>query len=408
MRIRPFRAFRPAPGWTEQVASPPYDVVTREEAVRIAQGNDACFLRVSRADLELPSSVSPTAPEVYERAAANWRRFRERGWMVQDEHPSLFLYEQSVPGHVQVGLVGLYHVADYEAEIVRKHEHTRPEPEEDRARHISATQIQSGPVFLAVRDRAGALARAAREAADHLQPWFEFTAPDGVRHRGWRLPDASEWIRLVDAEPAAYIADGHHRAAAAARVARARAGGPVPSDADAEWAWVLAVIFPAASLRILPYQRCVRDLGGLSEAELLRRAQAAFELTALSGPAPAAAGEIVMGLRRGWWRLRATGPRSSHPVESLDVQILQDRLLGPVLGITDPRRDPRISFVGGPRSLEELVERLSDGRAAAVFAVPAVSIEQIMAVADAGEVMPPKSTWFEPKLRSGLFVHAIA
>lgn len=407
MRIRAFRAFRPAAGWAERVASPPYDVLSREEAARMADGNPACFLRVSRADLELPPEIPATSPEVYERAAEHWRRFCEREWMIQDKDPSLFLYEQAVKEHSQIGLVALYHVADYERGIVRKHEHTRPEPEQDRARHIAATGIQSGPVFLAVRDRAGALERAAREAAARLDPLFEFTAPDGVCHRGWRLIDADDWLNLMDAEPVAYIADGHHRAAAAARVARERAGGSVPAETDAEWAWVMAVFFPAASLRILPYQRCVNDLGGLSEADLLRRVREGFEVEPLPGPAPAAAGEVTMGLRGGWWRLRAAGARPTDPVRSLDVQILQDRLLGPVLGIREPRRDPRLSFVGGERSVAELADRLADGRAAAVFAVPAVSMEQIMAVADAGQVMPPKSTWFDPKLRSGLFVHAI-
>lgn len=408
MRIRTFCAYRPAPGWAARVASPPYDVVTREEAARLAEGNPACFLRVSRADLELPAIVSATAPEVYERAAANWHRICAAGWMVQDREPALFLYEQSLPGHVQIGLVALYHVADYEAGTVRKHEETRPEPEQDRARHIAATGIQSGPVFLAVRDRTGDLAAAAQQVAAALNPLFDFTAPDGVRHRGWRLPDTREWVDRLAAEPVAYIADGHHRAAAAARFARERAGGAVPPNTDAEWAWVLAVVFSATSLRILPYHRCVRDLGMLTEHELLNRIKQVFAVDGIPGPIPANRGEVVMGLRSGWWRLRPLQARPSDPVESLDVHVLQDQLLGPVLDITDPRRDSRISFVGGQRGLQELVERLADGRAAVVFAVPAVSMEQIMAVADMGKVMPPKSTWFDPKLRSGLFVHSIA
>ncbi|MCX7819099.1 MAG: DUF1015 family protein [Kiritimatiellae bacterium] len=390
-----------------RIASPPYDVVSREEAARIAEGNPACFLRVSRADLELPPEVPADAPQVYARAAANWRRCLAEGWFLQDSEPSLYAYEQSIGRHRQVGVVGVYPVADYELGVVRKHEHTRAEPEADRARHIAATGIQSGPVFLAVRDAAGALWRALREVSERPDPLFDFCAPDGVRHRGWRLESLAEWVSLLAAEPAAYIADGHHRAAAAARVARERAGGAVPPDADAEWAWVLAVVFPAASLRILPYQRCVRDLGPLTEARLLARVRDVFELEPLSGPSPAAAGEVVMGLRSGWWRLRLIGPRPSDPVAALEVQLLQDRLLGPVLGITDPRRDSRLAFVGGEGSLEELTKWLAGGRAAAVFAVPPVAMDQIMAVADAGGVMPPKSTWFDPKLRSGLFVHAI-
>ena len=408
MKIRAWCAWRPAPGLEHRIAAPPYDVVTRDEAAAIAAGNPACFLRISRSDLEFPPSVPSTAPEVYARARENWRRAVAAGWFVQDESPALFLYRLREGDHVQTGLAALYPVADYEAGIVKRHEWTRPEPEGDRARHIATTGIQSGPVYLAFRDVAG-LAEAMDEECMRQPPLYDLVAADGVRHTVWKVQNPAEWIERMAAVPCSYIADGHHRAAAAARVARDRAGGALPADSADESAWVLAVWFPSHQLRILPYNRVVRDLGGMSEEDFLNAVQRAFHVEPADTPVPSAPGDIRMGVSKGWWKLTLRGPTQlGQGSKEFDATVLQEVLLDPVLGIRDPRRDPRLSFVGGKRAVAELEELRRSGRAAAVFSLHPVTIERVMAVADAGGVMPPKSTWFEPKLRSGLLVHAIS
>jgi len=404
MRIRTFRAWRPPGELAAAIASPPYDVVDREEAARLARGNPMCFLRVSRADLEFPPSVPPDDPAVYRRAADNWEAFRSRGWLRQDAAPGLFLYRQAVEGHEQIGLAALYSVADYDAGLVRRHEHTRPAPEADRARHIAATGIHAGPVFLAFRDGEGLADRMARQTA-RSEPECDFTAADGVRHTVWRVPDPTAWVRSFERVLAAYIADGHHRAAAAARVARETPGG---MEDSAEAAWVLALWFPAERLRILPYHRAIAHLGGRTAGELLEEIRRRMIVTEADGPQPSGRGDIRMGLAGRWYRLVCPSPPTgSDPVEALEVSLLQSLVLTPVLGVTDPRNDSRISFIGGRGGLGELEARLADGRAAVVFSMPPVAMADIMAVADRGGVMPPKSTWFDPKPRSGLIVHAI-
>ncbi len=406
MRIRAFRAWRPAAGLEAAIASPPYDVVDRAEASKFAGDNPKCFLRISRAEIEFPPESDPYAPTVYTRAATNWGSFVDRGWFERDAAEGLFFYRQSIGAHAQTGVVALYHVDDYERGIIKKHEKTRQKPEDDRSRHILATGIQSGPVFLAYRDveAMGALTAAACAAA----PLCDLTAPDGVRHTVWRAPDPQAVVRAFGGVPCAYIADGHHRAAAGRRAARERAAANPGAGPDAEFNWVLAVFFPASTLRILAYNRAVKDLHGLTEAQFMEQVRARFEVTAVSDPVPLQAGEVCMGLRDGWHRLRwPAAAAGADPVAVLDVSVLQDRLLAPVLGIDDPRSNERITFVGGIRGTADLEQRLRDGRAAVVFSAHPVGIGQLMAVADADRIMPPKSTWFEPKLRSGLIVHAL-
>lgn len=406
MRIRAFRAWRPAAGMEAEIASPPYDVVDRAEAARYAGNNPKCFLRISRAELELPSGSDPHAPEVYARAAANWRTFCGNGWMAQDERPGVFFYRQSVGGHSQTGVVATYHADDYAAGLVKKHEKTRQAPEDDRSRHILTTGIQSGPVFLAYRDRPGVAEMA--DAACAGAPLCDITAPDGVRHTAWRAPDPDALLRAFDSVPCAYIADGHHRAAAGRRAALERAAAHPGADPDAEANWILAVFFPASQLNILAYNRAVKDLNGLSSEAFLDAVRERFDVEPVDDPVPARPGEACMGLADGWRRLRwPAGDAAADPVAALDVSVLQDRLLAPVLGIDDPRTSDRITFVGGVHGTAELDRRLRDGRAAVVFSVHPVRIDQLLAVADADRIMPPKSTWFEPKLRSGLFVHAL-
>ncbi len=407
MNIRPFAAWRPAPGMAADVACPPYDVVDTGEARRIAGDNPRCFLRVSRAELELPPGSDPHAPEVYARAAETYRRFKAQGWLRQDARPGLYLYRQVRGDHAQAGFVVVYHADDYASGRIRRHENTRPVPENDRTRHLEATGAQAGPVFLAYRDRPELDALAAEAQAG--APLDDFTAPDGVRHTVWSVlrPDAvSAAFARVEC---AYIADGHHRAAAGARVALRRRAARPGRGPDAESDWILGVLFPASQLRILPYNRCVRDLAGRAPEAFLDALRAAgFAVAPAAEAAPPCAGEARMFLGDRWWRLAWTSPDpAADPVAALDVSVLQDRAFQPLLGIDDPRSNDRIEFVGGIRGAGELERRVREGRAAAAFSLYPTSMEQLLAVSDAGRLMPPKSTWFEPKLRSGLVIHDI-
>lgn len=407
MNIRPFAAWRPAPGLAAQVACPPYDVVDTEEARRIANGNPRCFLRVTRAELESPPGSDPRAPEVYARAADTYRRFKTEGWLRPDARPGLYLYRQVRAAHAQAGFVVVYHADDYTSGRIRRHENTRPVPENDRTRHLDATGAQAGPVFLAYRDRPelDALAAEAQTGA----PLDDFVAPDGVRHTVWPVPRPDAVTAAFARVECAYIADGHHRAAAGARVARERRSARPALGPDAESDWILGVLFPASQLQILPYNRCVRDLAGRAPAAFLDALRAAgFGVAPAAEAAPPRAGEARLVLAARWWRLAWTPPDpAADPVAALDVSILQDRVFRPLLGIDDPRNNDRLEFVGGIRGTEELERRVRDGRAAAAFSLYPTTMEQLLAVSDAGRLMPPKSTWFEPKLRSGLIIHDI-
>jgi uncharacterized protein (DUF1015 family) len=404
MQIRAFQPWRPANDLAPRLSCPPYDVVSTAEARAAAAGNAMCFFHVSRAEIDLPDDTPSTAPEVYARAAANWRAFRERGWMVREDAPRLYVYRLRAGGHSQTGLVALCLADDYDRGVIRRHENTRQATEDDRTRHIEALNAQSGPVFLAHRGRPDidALAAAVQAGA----PLHDFDAPDGVRHTVWTVPDPAPFVRAFAGLDGAYVADGHHRAAAAARVARARrAPGAQPGNAESDW--FLAVLFPAGQLRILPYNRVARDLNGLAPDAFLRRVRGLFEVSEDAPPAPPAPGRAAMYLGGRWYGL-AWGPPPAHdPVAALDVSVLQNRLLGPVLGIDDPRLSDRIAFVGGIRGADELRRRVDAGEAAVAFSLYPTSVAQLLDVSDAGRTMPPKSTWFEPKLRSGLFVHAL-
>ncbi len=403
MDIRPFHALRPRPDLAARIASPPYDVLDEGEARRMAQGRPCSFLHVNRPEIDLPEGTDAHDGRVYERAAANLRRFREEGWLVREAEPSLYVYRQQAGGHAQRGLVGPCSVADYERGVVRRHEHTRPAPEADRARHIDAVNAQVGPVLAAFRDRADVAALLDADAAG--EPLYDFTADDGVRHTVWTAADPGAYAAAFASVPAAYIADGHHRAAGARRVALQRRDRPGGAGAAEGF---LAVLFPAGDLRILAYNRCVRDLAGLTpEAFLARLRGQGFEVEPGAPERPGGPGRAAFRLAGRWFGLRWTVPPGSDPVDALDVSVLQDRLLGPVLGIGDPRKDERLSFVGGIRGTQELARRVDGGRDAVAFSLHPTSLDQLMAVADAGRTMPPKSTWFEPKLRSGLLVHAL-
>jgi uncharacterized protein (DUF1015 family) len=413
VRLRPFRALGPPHALAPRVVSPPYDVVSRREAAALAAGNPLSFLHVGRSDIDLPEDVDPHDPRVYAAARASLDRFIAEGTLRRGAEPAVYVYRQVMAGRAQIGVVACVHVDDYEREVIRKHEHTRPDKEDDRTRHVLALGAHAEPVFLVHRD-APAVARlvAGATAGDALH---DFPAADGVRHTVWRAPEPEAYVDAFAAVPRAYVADGHHRSASAARAARelraerGRSGdSATPAGAD----WFLAVLFPASHARILPYNRVVADLGGQTAAEVRARLARVGRLGPAAEPMPARPGTfgLYFGAANGWERLElpAASVDRADPIRSLDVSLLQERVLGPVLGIGDPRTDPRIDFVGGIRGAGELARRVDSGAAALAISMYPTTMEQVMAVADAGHVMPPKSTWFEPKLLSGLFVHELS
>jgi uncharacterized protein (DUF1015 family) len=403
-RLYPFRAVRPAAGVAARVAAPPYDVLTTDEARELAHGNPQSFLRVTRAELELPPDTPPYSEAVYARARANFEALRTGGTLLHDAETAVYVYRLRMGDHEQTGVAGCFSIDEYEQGIIKKHERTRQDKEDDRTRHIGTVRAQTGPVFLTYRAAAAIDSRV--DATAMREPLYDFVAVDGVRHTLWQAPsaDARALIAAFADVPALYIADGHHRAASAARNRAAEQERAAPS-ADANL--FLGVAFADRQVRILPYNRVVKDLVGQSPAEFraaITRLAPRLELQP-GGPVPARAGEVAMYLDGGWYRLAFRAIETGDPVRGLDASLLQDRVLGPLLGITDPRADRRIDFVGGIRGPEELVRRVDTGAAAVAFAMHPLSVDDLMRVSDAGAVLPPKSTWFEPKLRDGLLVH---
>ncbi|HMM55590.1 MAG TPA: DUF1015 family protein [Candidatus Desulfobacillus sp.] len=409
--IKPFRGIRPAAGRAGEVAAPPYDVLSADEARVRAAGRPNSFLHVSKAEIDLPPEIDHYSAEVYAKSRENFLRMFADGVLAQDDAPCYYVYRLTMGDHVQTGLVAAASVADYNSNRIRKHEFTRPDKEDDRVRQIEALNAQTGPVLLAHPDAPevdALLARASAADAD-----ADLTADDGIRHAIWSIRDEATQQRLTalfDAMPALYIADGHHRSAAASRVAAARqARNPHPSGEE-DYNHFLAVIFPRRQMRIFDYNRVVKDLNGLSTMGFLARLTDRF-VVSVCAPRyrPMQRGEFSLYLPGQWYRLTIHQHLIPHgdPVGRLDVSLLSDNLLGPVLGIKDLRRDKRIDFVGGIRGLEELERRVDSGEMAAAFALHPTGMEELMAVADEGSVMPPKSTWFEPKLADGLVSHAL-
>lgn len=407
--LYPFRALRPQPADASQIAAVPYDVVNTEEARALAEGKPLSFLRVSRPELELPPDTDPYADEVYQRAVQNFARLKSERLIVEAE-PSLYFYRLRMGEHEQLGLAACYSIDEYDRDVIKKHERTRRDKEDDRTRHIMALGAQTGPVFLTYRASVDVNDIARRATA--APPLFDFEAEDGVRHTLWQVI-GTERDRLVDAFSrieTLYIADGHHRAASAARTradmrSSGAAGQSLGDGADVHT--VMAVAFPHDQVQILPYNRIVKDLGARSPEQFLAAVGERFHLAA--GPAvPERRGEIAMYFQDAWHTLRPrVTPDPTDAIASLDVSVLQDNLLGPILGITDVRTDKRIDFVGGARGTGELEKHVQSGKFAVAFSLFPVSVADLMAVSDAGEIMPPKSTWFEPKLRDGLLVHVI-
>lgn len=396
--IRPFAGLRPVAGRAEDVVAPPYDVLNSAEARTRAAGRPWSFLHISKAEIDLPEGTDPHADEVYARAASNLRSMLQEGVLVRDPQPCYYIYRLVMGDHRQTGLVAAASVAAYDSNRIRKHEFTRPDKEDDRVRQIEALQAQTGPVLLAYESRPDV--DALLEAVTARDPDVDLVADDGIGHTLWAVSEQAVIEQIssaFDAMPALYIADGHHRSAAASRVAVSHGG----SDAAS---WFLTVIFPHRQMQILDYNRVVRDLSGMSAETFLARVAERFEVVPVADPVhPQGPGHFGMYLAGQWYRLAARKENiPADPVGRLDVSVLADQLLSPLLGIEDPRRDTRIDFVGGIRGLEELERRVDSGEMAVAFSMYATRMEDLMAVADAGEVMPPKSTWFEPKLADGL------
>lgn len=408
--IRPFRCIRPSKEAASAVAALPYDVYDRKEAKEIVKKNPLSFLAVDRAETQFEDGKNPYAPEVYEQAARTLKRWQQEGILTEDESPFYYLYELVMEGRAQTGIVACASVDDYSCGVIARHENTREEKEQDRICHVDVTNAHTGPIFLAYRSQEELNSLVALEKKK--TPLYDFISEDGICHRVWKIEDpqkAEEIHRIFSGIPRVYIADGHHRAASAVKVAAMRREANPSWTGNEEFNYFLSVLFPDDQLMIMPYNRVVQDLNGLTREEFLKKTERYFVVTERGRKAfsPEQKGQVGMYLDGSWYQLDARPEIcTDDPVEGLDVSILQDRILGPLLGIGDPRTDSRIRFVGGIRGLSEL-ERLVDSGAAVAFSMYPTSIRELFEVADAGLLMPPKSTWFEPKLRSGLFIHAI-
>jgi uncharacterized protein (DUF1015 family) len=408
-QLKPFRGIRPRPDLAADVAAPPYDVVDYDEGRAYVEKRPHSFLRVEKSEIELDRSLETLDPQIFEKGKKNLARLLAEGRMIRDDKPCFYLYQQRMGEHVQVGVVAGASVAEYQNGLIKKHEHTRADKEEERTRHVDVVNANTGPVFLTYR---------ARPEIDRFvdtvrsrQPDVDFVAEDGIGHVLWAISEPAEVRQLEQlfAEvPHLYVADGHHRSAAASRVQQARQQRNAGHGGDEGYNYFLTVIFPHDQMKIMEYNRVVLDLHGHSPEALREQVSKAFEVTEAASARPEGPRSFGMHLDGRWYRLTAR-PGSfpeNDPVNSLDVAILQNNLLQPLLGIENPRTDTRIQFVGGIRGTEELERRASKAGGVA-FALYPTSIEQLMAIADAGEVMPPKSTWFEPKLRSGMVVRSL-
>ncbi|MFH1038861.1 MAG: DUF1015 family protein [PVC group bacterium] len=412
VKIKEFRGLRPTPEKAEAVASPPYDVLDSREARIMAGDKPHSFLHVVKPDIDLPEETDVYDDAVYKKGRENLDRLIAEGILIQDSRPSFYFYRLNMGEVAQTGLVAAASIEDYENDIIKKHEHTRAEKETDRIRHVDTLNANTGPVFLTYR--ADEEMTSLTEELTGNVPIYDFTANDGVRHTFWKIddPEILEKIRGIFARiDRLYVADGHHRSAAGTKVGQMRRAANPSHTGEEEYNYFLAVIFPHNQLHIMDYNRVVGDLNGLSPEEFLRRAAESFEISSLPGSRPCRSEKphtFGMYLAGQWYRLTARNGSfpANDPVNSLDVSILQRNLLAPILGIGDPRKDDRIDFVGGIRGLDEL-QRQVDGGDAIAFSLYPTSIDQLMEIADRGMVMPPKSTWFEPKLRSGLIIHLL-
>ncbi len=407
--IRPFPGWRPRPDLAAKVASPPYDVLNSDEAREMAASNPLSFLHVVKAEIDLPADADTHGEPVYAKSAENFQRLIDEGSLIQDETPCFYLYRLGMGDHVQTGLVAGCSVDEYEKGLIKKHEFTRRDKEDDRARHVEVLKANAGPVLFTYRQRPEIAEIFGRLTGG--DPVYDFTADDGVRHTLWVIEGADDIAAIQESfQPldAIYVADGHHRTASAFRVRNILRDKNPEHGGDEAYNHFLAVLFPDDELKIMGYHRVLKDLNGLSTEDFMAKVAEQFEIGDTENPEPEGQKAWGMYLDGKWHRLTAKEGSfpAEDPVKSLDAAILQDNLLAPVLGIGDPRTDPRIDFVGGIRGSRELERRCATDMKVA-FAFAPVSVEQLMAIADSGEVMPPKSTWFEPKLRSGVVVRSL-
>jgi len=407
--FRPFKAYRPKPELAAEVAAKPYDVLSSEEARLEAKGHPLSFLHVGKPEIDLDPSIDLYDPRVYEKAKENLQKLIRDEVLLEDPEPYYYIYAQTMFDRTQYGLVGCASVDDYWNNVILKHEKTRKDKEEDRCQHVRVTNAHTGPIFLTYKDNAEINAIVNRYIEN--KPNTDIITTDGIRHQVWLITDKNDISKIREILAGVdkfYVADGHHRSAAAAIVGRERQQANPNHTGEEEYNFFLAVLFPASQLYIMDYNRLVKDLNGLSKEEFLARLGDLFELNKQEGQfAPKKKGQIGMYLDGQWYSLDAKEKlfHIEDPVENLDVSILQKFVLDPILGIDDPRTSKRIDFVGGIRGLGELEKRVSSGEMAIAFSMYPTSIDELMAIADAGKIMPPKSTWFEPKLRDGLFVH---
>ena len=405
--IRPFRALRPQAGQAQLVASVPYDVVNTDEARVLAEGNPLSFLHVSRPEIDLPPGTDLYSDAVYRKAVENFEKLTAEGPLEKEAEPSLYLYRLIMGDHEQIGVVAVCSIDEYDNSTIRKHERTRRDKEDDRTRHMVMLRAQTGPVFLTYRRRADIDEQVS--AAISAEPLFDLTAADGVRHTIWRLVDTEGLVKSFEAVPLLYIADGHHRAASASRARGELKEQSFAHTGKEDYNYFLTVIFPDTQVQILAYNRTVKDLNGLSKEEFLDAIKSQFTLSENASPEPDHRGKWSMYLDGQWYGLQLS-PETTLPtgtVATLDVSVLQDRLLDPILGIKDIRTDKRVDFIGGLRGTKELERLVNEGKAAVAFSLYPTTVEELLMVSDANEIMPPKSTWFEPKLRDGLLIHTI-
>ena len=407
-KIRAFKALRPAKDLADKIAELPYDVVSLKEVIEIAGKNPYNFYHITRAEMDLPEGTDPYSDGVYRKGRETLEKFIDEGFLARDEKPMLYLYSQVMDGRMQTGIVACASIDDYMKGLIKKHELTREEKELDRTRHTDIVNANTGPVFLFYRDDNDER-KALIEQAMKIEPVYDFTAPDGIRHIVRVIEDTSLVERLQKSfeNDELYIADGHHRAASGTRVGSMRREKNKEFTGEEEFNGFLSVIFPHSQLMILAYNRVVKDLNGMSADEFMKKISEDFTVTKSGVKVPEKVNTFSMYIGGEWYTLTPSFEISSDPIESLDVTIIQKRVLDPLLGITNPRKDKRIDFVGGIRGTAELEKIVDSGEFAVAFSMFPTEIEQLMDVSDAGLIMPPKSTWFEPKLRDGLLIHEL-
>lgn len=407
--IRPFKALRPHEKVAYLVASVPYDVVNREEAAELAKGNPISFLRVTRSEIEMSESIDVYSKEVYQKAKENLERLINDAPMIQEKDDSLYIYKLTMGNHSQVGIAATFSIDDYDNDVIKKHEKTRKVKEDDRTNHIVTTEAQTGPVFLTYKAVAN-IDKIVNDTIKKNSPIYDFTAVDGIKHSIWILPQ--EYNESIISEIAKvknlYIADGHHRAASASRTQKVMKEKNPNHNGNEEYNFFLAVLFPAEQLRIMPYNRVVHKLK-MKKDEFLKKVSTNFNLEKTNSPNPPSKRTFAMYIDKQWYLLTPNEnvKEAKSYGDNLDVSILQNYLLHPILGIEDPRTDTNIDFIGGIRGTDELVKLVDTGKAEVAFSMFPVTLDDLINISDAGEVMPPKSTWFEPKLRDGLLVHLI-